>query len=140
MPLVNSFVLSTKKNHEAYIDLIFDESSNRFNFEVKQGVLDKSKEVKAAKGAFKCAKCNTLANNNYLHEQFMAGQDGRRLIAVVAEGNNGRLYLSPDDEQVKASMCDLPEKLSRAGDESRDNGSRQRTRLRLHTLTSALHE
>jgi len=34
---------------------------------------------------------------------------GRKLLAVVAEGKNGRLYLTPDSVQIAAADCPMPE-------------------------------
>src|SRR5262249_910110 len=34
----------------------------------------------------------------YVKEQMLAGKSGSRLLAIVAEGTNGRIYLSPSAE------------------------------------------
>ena len=106
MPLASSFILSKKKGKEAYVAPIIEDGKIRY--EVRLGT-DAPEASKIAKGRFKCVACGAVASNEYLHEQFTAGKHGKRLMAVVAEGRNGRLYLSPDEEQLKASICDLPE-------------------------------
>ena len=115
LPLMTSFVLSSKENHEAYIELEFDEAANRFDFHVRScshgepvPASAKNGTKASVKATFVCPKCGAAAGPQYLKDEATAGRMGARLTAVVAEGSNGRLYLDPDDEQLKASMCDRP--------------------------------
>mgnify|MGYP002854493292 CR=1 FL=1 len=107
MPLVNSFVLSSKKGHEVHVIPVIDDEKI-LRYEVRYGK-NAPKSPKTGKGKFMCCACGSVASNEYLHEQFTGGNNGRVMIAIVAEGNNGRLYLSPTDEHVKAADVPLPE-------------------------------
>ncbi|MCR5263711.1 MAG: DUF1156 domain-containing protein [Clostridiales bacterium] len=108
MPLANSFTLSKKKGKEAYIKVSLDSDTGKTIYSVThnpQGIVD----PKTGKGQFKCVLCDQIASKEYIHEEFKAHKNSTGLMAVVAEGVNGRLYLSPDDEQRLASDVDLPD-------------------------------
>ena len=105
MPLVSSFTLS--KKHNAYVAVHTE--GGKLTYTVENGTAPKDKEVKIGKAKFKCAACGNVVSNDYLHEQFSAHEDGRVLLAVVAEGKKGRMYLTPDDEQVRAADVPMPE-------------------------------
>ena len=115
MPLVRSFTLSKKKGNEAYIDPII--SGEQFTYVVKNG---KHKEWGTVQrtGA-KCAACNSSVDFNYIRAEGRSRRLKQQLMAVVAEGKNGRIYLSPDIEQasiarveepIDAPVSDMPEK------------------------------
>ena len=45
---------------------------------------------------------------DYIRSEGKAGGWGRRLMAIVAEGPNGRVYLPPTDEQGQLPTGELP--------------------------------
>ena len=106
MPLASSFVLSKKKGKEAYIEP--DVSEAKITYEVRYG---KGGEncPKIAQGKFKCIRCNEGIPKDYPKVEGKAGRMGKQLLAVVAEGKNGRIYLSPDLEQIHAADCPMPD-------------------------------
>jgi putative DNA methylase len=96
VPLVSSFVLSSKKGKEAYVNPVID--GGRFRFEVKVGSLpSQAKEgTKAGKGGnFNCIMSGATIPVKTIREQGQKGMIGQRLMAIVAEGKRGRVYLSP---------------------------------------------
>lgn len=106
MPLASSFVLSKKKGKEAYIEAVCYGSEIKYH--VRQG---KGGEncPKVGQGKFKCICCNEGIPKDYPKEEGKAERMGRQLLAIVAEGKNGRLYLSPDSEQIAAADCPMPD-------------------------------
>lgn len=106
MPLASSFVLSKKKGKEAYIEP--DVTETKITYEVRYG---KGGEncPKIAQGKFKCIRCNEGIPKDYPKVEGKAGRMGKQLLAVVAEGKNGRIYLSPDLEQIHAADCPMPD-------------------------------
>ena len=106
MPLASSFVLSKKKGKEAYIEAVCYGSEIKSH--VRQG---KGGEncPKVGQGKFKCICCNEGIPKDYPKEEGKAERMGRQLLAIVAEGKNGRLYLSPDSEQIAAADCPMPD-------------------------------
>jgi putative DNA methylase len=113
MPLASSFVLSKKKGNEAWIDPQIDYKNNRISYIVHRGRCPKEKEtIKLAKGAsFKCVKCGSVVDKNYIHNEFINKRVGQTLIAIVAENSNGsgRVYLSPSTEHEEIADLAHPE-------------------------------
>lgn len=104
MPLASSFVLSKKKGKEAWVEPIFE--NNQFHFEVNYGSYPKQSlegTKKGKKALFCCPACGDgLANGDYIDKQANTGRLSHTLIAIVAEGDHRRIYLSPDDFQTHA--------------------------------------
>ncbi|MGI6318171.1 MAG: DUF1156 domain-containing protein [Dethiobacteria bacterium] len=112
VPLASTFMLSTKKGKEAYIEPIIEGDSYRFT--VKVGKPDNVEEVKKgtklSRGAnFKCLMSGTPINDTYIKTESMAGRIGVRLIAIVAEGERGRVYIEPTLEHETIAMQVKPE-------------------------------
>ncbi len=105
MPLASSFVLSKKKGNEAYIEP--NTSGDEITYRVKYG---KGGDIcpKVSQGKFKCIRCNEGIPKDYPKVESKAGRMGRKLLAVVAEGKNGRVYLTPDSAQISAADCPTP--------------------------------
>lgn len=109
MPLASSFVLSKKKGKEAWVEPEFDYQAKRISYRVKNGKGTPPEAPKTARGAkFKCIMCGETTLDSYIKQESMSGKMGATLMAVVAEGHNGRIYLSPDEEQCLAAQCDKP--------------------------------
>ncbi len=105
MPLVNSFILSKKKDREAWIEPIIDGTA--ITYQVRQGPCPLEGTVNR-KGA-RCICCGANVPFEYLRQEGQAGRLGSALIAVVAEGQNRRIYLNADEEQIKAADVVRPE-------------------------------
>lgn len=96
VPLVSSFILSKKKGKEAYIAPIIEGDS--YHFTVKIGTPPPHAEngTKMARGAkFRCLLSDTPIPPEYIKEQFSSGLASTKLLAIVAEGKGGRVYLPP---------------------------------------------
>lgn len=106
MPLVRSFVLSKKKGKEAWIEPIFENGKTRYS--VHHAGKPAIEGTVNRKGAV-CACCGTPVEFPYIREQGKAGEIGNQLCAIVAEGNNSRVYLSADSEQILAAQVSKPE-------------------------------
>lgn len=97
VPLASSFVLSGKKGKEAYVEPIVDGDQYRFEIKVGTPPVDAKQGTKLGRGAnFNCLFSNTPIQPKYIYEQAQSGNLGNKLMAVVAEGRSGRVYLSPD--------------------------------------------
>lgn len=109
IPLANSYILSKKKGKEAWIKPIFENNSMRF--EVQHGKCPSEYETnKQGRSAlFKCPVCGAITTDAYVKKEGQAHRLERQMMAVVAEGKNGRIYLSPDQEQLKAAQVPMPE-------------------------------
>lgn len=105
MPLASSFELSKKKGREAYIQPIIEGKSIRY--EVKYGK-NAPEPPKTGRGQFKCVCCGQVMKGEYVRSEFTAQRSGMQLMAIVADGNNGRFYLSPSAEQIDIANCPIP--------------------------------
>ena len=105
MPLVRSFTLSKKKGNEAFVYPEF--SCDSFTYSVKSGK-HKEEGTVNRKGAT-CLHCGTGVGFPYIRDEGCAGRMGAVLLAIVAEGKNGRVYLSPNSEHIHAGDTDKPQ-------------------------------
>ena len=99
-PLIRSFWLSKKKGKEAYAVPVIDHDALRLTFRVCVGKptkeFDPSEGTVGRTGA-KCVFTGSPIALEWIREQGKAAQLGEALIAIVAEGKKGRVYLSPTD-------------------------------------------
>lgn len=109
MPLASSFVLSKKKRKEAWVQPIPDNKHVRFK--VQKGKCPQEYEsYKTGRGAtFKCPCCGEITSDEYVKLEGEDGKIGSQLMAIVAEGKRGRIYLSPNEEHILAAKTDSPE-------------------------------
>jgi putative DNA methylase len=110
MPLVRSFQLSTKKGKEAWVEPVIDNNQNPpvINFEVKTGEGKAPEGTVGRKGGI-CVACETPVALDYIRSEGKAGRMNAQLMAIVAEGNKGRIYLSPNREHEKIAISAKPE-------------------------------
>ena len=105
MPLASSFVLSKKKGKEAWVEPQFEDG--KVTYVVHLEGKPKIEGTVNRQGAV-CPCCGTAVPFSYIREQGKAGGMSAQMMAVVAEGKNGRIYLSPDAMQIKAAQCEEP--------------------------------
>ena len=108
VPLVSSFVLSSKKGKEAIV--VPAVGNGDYRFTVKAGgvgaeELARAKGgTKAARGAnFTCLLTGAPVPAAHVKAEGMAGRMGARLMAAVVEGRHGRAYLAPTDGMEEAA-------------------------------------
>lgn len=109
MPLASSFVLSKKKGKEVWVEPIVD--GKKVNFVVHRGECPHDKgSNKTGRGAiFKCPRCGELTTDAYVKQCGNKQGLGAQLMAVVAEGRDGRIYVGPDSEHEMAAKIGLSE-------------------------------
>ncbi|WP_456476899.1 DUF1156 domain-containing protein, partial [Oceanithermus sp.] len=96
VPLVSSFVLSSKKGKEAWVEPVIE--GDRYRFEVRVGKPPEEAKKGTTAGkrhAFRCLLSGVPIDYNYIRVEGKAGRMGARLMAIVAEGSRGRVYLPP---------------------------------------------
>ncbi|WP_373507936.1 DUF1156 domain-containing protein [Thiocapsa sp.] len=112
VPLASSFLLSTKKGKEAWVEPVIDGDQYRFSVNVgKPTDGDATKRGTKSGGShssFLCLMSGTPMPFEYLRNEASAGQMGARLMAIVAEGHRGRLYLAPTPEHEAVAATAQP--------------------------------
>lgn len=116
VPLVSSFMLSTKKDKKAWVEVVRDPSApDGWRFEVRTGKLTADEEKRLKEGTktgrgsnFACVLTGTPIDGKHVKEEGKAGRMGARLMAIVAEGNRSRVYLSPAPEHEEVAKIDAP--------------------------------
>ena len=97
VPLVSTFILSKKTGKEAYIEPIIEHHDYRFV--VRKGRPKNwaliSKGTKISRGSFRCLISNIPIQYEYIDSEANSGKLSERLMAIVAEGDRSRIYLSP---------------------------------------------
>ncbi|MCC7107418.1 MAG: DUF1156 domain-containing protein [Chloroflexi bacterium] len=112
VPLVSTFMLSTKPGKEAYVEPVVEDGGYRFAVKVgKPSDLEAAKNgTKLARGAnFRCLMSGSPIAPDYIKAEGMAGRIGARLMAIVAEGDRGRVYLPPNAEHERVAASARPE-------------------------------
>ena len=112
VPLASTFMLSTKKGKEAYVEPVIEHGGYRFT--VMAGAppdLRAAKRgTKLARGAnFKCVMSGAVINDPYIKGESMAGRMGTRLMGIVAEGDRGRVYVSSTSEHEQTAWQAKPD-------------------------------
>ena len=114
VPLASTFMLSTKKKgKEAYVEPVIKDGGYRFT--VKTGTpgdagVPPAQGTKLGRGAhFRCLMSDAPIPGDYIKAEGKAGRMGARLMAIVAEGDRGRVYLAPTSEQEAAVGKAAPE-------------------------------
>lgn len=96
VPLAASFVLSSKAGKEAYVQPVVEGDSYRFTVKVGTPPEGAKSGTKLSRGAnFQCLLSASPIPSDHIKAQGMAGRMGAKLMAIVAEGTRGRVYLSP---------------------------------------------
>ena len=108
LPLVKSFDLSKKKGNEHHIEMHIH--GNHIDYTVEKGKADREGTI--ATGTCPC--CGVAFDFAFLRSEGKAGRLSERMVAIVAEGKNGRIYLSPTEEQASCADVEIPEDIPMA--------------------------
>ena len=133
VPLASTFMLSTKAGKEAYVEPVIEDGGYRFTVKVgKPKDAEAAKNgTKLARGAnFQCLMSGTPMRGDYIKAEGKAGRMGARLMAIVAEGERGRVYLAPTPEH--GSRC--ADRQSRRGSQKWRSAGRRHGRSRRHSM------
>jgi putative DNA methylase len=124
MPLVRSFQLSTKKGKEAWVVPVVEKSGEKLEmsrnlsshssnltpkirFTVQSGSGKAPEGTVGRKGAV-CVACEEPVKLEYVRSEGRAGRMSQQLMAIVAEGTGGRVYVAPTDEHEAIALSAVP--------------------------------
>jgi hypothetical protein len=102
VPLMSTFWLSSKKGSEAWLEPVVNRAAGTWRFRVRTGAPPDREEVKAGtktgRAMFRCLVTDDPIPDDYIKEQGRAGGMDARLVAIVADGGRGRVYLPATEE------------------------------------------
>ena len=111
VPLATTFMLSTRRGRETYVEPII--TGRGYSFAVKvpgSAGVSPANGTKLGRGAnFRCLMSGMPIAGDYIKSEGKAGRLGARLMAIVAEGDRGRVYLAPTSEHEECSRQAKPE-------------------------------
>ena len=129
VPLASTFMLSTKAGKEAWVEPVIEDGGYRFTVwshpirkqeeddeQWRKRVAATHSKIEAAKNgtsagkraAFRCIMSDVPVAYDYIRGEGKAGRMSARLMAIVAEGERVRIYLSPTEAQEQAAMQAKP--------------------------------
>jgi putative DNA methylase len=109
VPLVTTFILSSKPGHEAYVEPVVAGDTYRFTVRVGKPPAWAKQGTKLARGAqFRCLLSGMPISGNYIKAEGQAGRMGAQMLAIVAKGPRGRVYLPPTAEHEAIARSAQP--------------------------------
>jgi putative DNA methylase len=110
VPLASTFMLSTKAGKEAYVEPVIENGGYRFTVKVGKPIDDEEAKrgTKLSQGSFRCLMSNTPFRYEYIDNEANSGRMSERLMAIVAEGQRGRVYLPPTVEMETVARTAQP--------------------------------
>ena len=107
VPLVASWILArAPKKPSIWVEPVVDRESQSFSYVVREGGTPGDRTM--GRGGGVCLATGAAISLEYVQAEGRAGRIGNQLIAIVAEGANGRRYLSPTIEQQDAASIPVP--------------------------------
>ena len=111
VPLVRSFNLSVRKGQETWVQPIIEDNS--FKFEVrstKQGYKRIETVGTINRNGATCLVSGYAMPLSYVRQKAKEGKMKEQLMAIVAEGEKGRIFVSPTEQQSQIAIdCLRPE-------------------------------
>ena len=114
VPIASSFLLSSKKGQEAWVEPIVDKLAKKITFRVRhQGTKEEIAQAKegnkAGRGAsFRCLLSDTAITSDHVIAAGKSGVLGQALIAIVAERKGGRAYVAPNERHERIALSAKP--------------------------------
>ena len=95
VPLASTFILSSKEGKESYVEPVIGKDGYTFTVKVgKPPAEAKTGNLRSAnRRSFRCLMSDTPISFEYIRDEAIAGRMGQKLMAIVAEGTRGRVYL-----------------------------------------------
>jgi len=107
MPLVRSFVVSSKKGQETWAEPIVDRVQRTVGFAIRMGRGKAPKGTVGRQGAH-CIVCESAVPFDHVRSESRADRLGSQLMAIVAEGQRNRVYLAPTADHEATARSAQP--------------------------------
>ncbi len=108
VPLASTFVLSNKDDKSVYAQPVIGKNGWRFTVRIGDAPPEALEGTKATRANFRCLLSESAISGDYIKSEGCAGRMGSRLMAIVADGDKGRVYLPPDAIHEKVAQDSSP--------------------------------
>ena len=109
VPLVSTFLLSSKEGKRSYIEPVVNGDNYSLAVRFGEPPISAANGTTAGKrGGFICILSGAPIDYKHIRSEGAAGRLGYRLMAVVAEGHRGRVYLTPTEEHDRIARSASP--------------------------------
>jgi len=106
VPLLRSFVISTKKGKEAWVEPLISLDGRGYRFVVRIGKHTNASQANRGTVVRTGATCLLTGQPipfDFIRQEGKAGRMATRMMAIVCETKRGRIYLSPTSDQEKVA-------------------------------------
>lgn len=109
MPLASKWELSKKQGKETWVQPVIDRSVTpwKVHYTIATGK-GKLPEGTVDRGGATCLVCGNTVSLEHIREEGKSGKISSVMVAIVADGRKGRIYLEPDKEQIQAAFSAIP--------------------------------
>ena len=108
VPLVTSWTLAKRPGKpKVWIEPMIDREAMAINYVVRDGG-EPSHDRTVNRGNGICIATGAAIPGDYIKSESRAGRMGKQLMAVVAEGELGRVYVLATPEDAAAATCEEP--------------------------------
>lgn len=110
VPLVRSFELSSKKGQRAWVEPVV--ANGNYDFVVKSEALGHKgapRDGTVSRQGAVCIVSSAAIPFKYIRQMAKDGRMSQKLMAVVAEGPKGKIFLSPDQISSDAALSAKPD-------------------------------
>lgn len=113
VPLVSTYWLSSTERNSVWLEPIVNKIAGTYRFEVRSGSPKDRKSIakgtKLGRGAkFGCLLTGEPISEKHIKSEARAGRTGMQMLAVVAEGQRGKTYLSAETQDQQAALGASP--------------------------------
>lgn len=98
VPLLKTFYLCKTSKKKVFLDPVIN--GKTINFEIRRGSCDYLKEWNH-RGNMTCPCCGSVTNINEIKKQSIEFGLKERFIAIIKDGENGKEYIIPTEEEIK---------------------------------------
>jgi putative DNA methylase len=120
VPLVKSFSLSTRAKRHVHVEPVIDRAANSYRFDICTDSKSPPTQGTVSRKGGRCLLTDTPIPFEYIRNAGKAGLMGCRMMAIVAEGDKGRVYLPPIESQEQA-LSSLPPQVTACDQEMANN-------------------
>jgi putative DNA methylase len=111
VPLASTFLLCSKTGKEAYIEPVIEGIDYRFAVRAGKPKQPEMTEngTRLSGGSFRCLLSGVPIPYEYIDREANSDRLGARLMAIIAEGKHGRVYLPPTEATAAVAREAKPE-------------------------------